>query len=472
MPDRLTALDATFLELEEADEAAHMHIGAVLVFDPLPGGGAPSVEQIADHLGRRLSFLPRYQQRLSDRHTGGLRWPEWEDVTDFDAADHVRREALPWPGDEAALLAWTGEFFSHRLDRSRPLWETVVLEGLEGDRWALASKTHHCMVDGVGSMDLTNVILDAEAEPAGEPAVPSAPDPAPDDDHGGFWFAPAELAARAARAGAGIALHPGKLVEALEHSKAVVELLLRDEVVRAPHASVNRPIGAHRRYAVVRGDLADLKAIKHALGGTINDVALAVVTAGLRRLLLARGEEPPPAGLRAMVPMNVRDASDQLSLGNKITSLFVDLPVAEPDPLVRFVKAREEAEGLKAGTQATGSSTLIELTALAPPVLHATLARSLYATRLFNVTVTNVPGPQRTLYAFGAPLREVWPLVPLAADHAIGVAILSYDGQVVFGVNADRDGVPDIDELVAGMAEGIEQLRRAATASRAAGSAS
>src|SRR3954467_8309918 len=152
MSPRLNPLDAPFLELEEADDASHMHIGAVMVFDPLPGGGAPSTEQIARHLQRRLGLLPRYRQQLSERHTGGLRWPAWQDAPAFDAHDHVRREALPWPGDDAALRAWTGEFFSTRLDRSRPLWEAVVVEGLEGGRWALASKTHHCMVDGVGSV--------------------------------------------------------------------------------------------------------------------------------------------------------------------------------------------------------------------------------------------------------------------------------------------------------------------------------
>ena len=469
MPERLTALDATFLELEEADEAAHMHIGAVMVFDPLPGGGAPSRKQIADQLSERLGLLPRYRQRLSERHTGGLRWPVWENARDFNAADHVRREALPWPGGEAALREWTGEFFSHRLDRSRPLWEAVLLEGLEGDRWALASKTHHCMVDGVGSVDVTHLLLDADPDPVPvrEPAVAVLSDP-PDNGHERFWSAPPALAGRAARAGLDAALHPGKLVDAFEHSKAAVELLIRDELVGAPHSSVNRSIGAHRRYAVVRAELDQIKTIKDTLGGTVNDVALAVVTAGLRRLLLVRGEELPAAGLRAMVPMNLRDASEHLSLGNKITSLFVDLPVAISDPLSRYVKARDEAENLKSGTQATGTATLIDLTALAPPVLHATLARSLYATRLFNVTVTNVPGPQQTLYAFGAALREVWPLVPLASEHAIGVAIVSYDGHVIFGINADRDGTPDIDELAAGMAEGIEQLSRSAAASRSA----
>jgi WS/DGAT/MGAT family acyltransferase len=471
MPDRLTALDATFLELEEADDSAHMHIGAILVFDPLPDGGVPSLERVAEHLHRRLGALSRYRQRLSERHTGGLRWPAWEEVPGFETRDHLRREALPHPGDEATLRDWAGEFFSTRLDRSRPLWETVVLEGLEGGRWALASKTHHCMVDGVGSVDVGDLLLDTEAQPGDDPEQSPLPPPGPahDEDDVSLWLQPPRLALRAARTGVDAALHPSKVAEALKRSRAAVELLVRDELSAAPPSSINDPIGAHRRYGVVRADLAEIKEIKRQLGGTVNDVVLAVVTAGLRRLLLARGEEPPERGLRAMVPVNVRQASEHLSLGNKVSSLFVELPVAEPDALLRYAKAFERAERHKAGTQATGTATIMELTALAPPVLHATIARALYATRLFNVTVTNVPGRQQTLYAFGAPLREVWPLVPLAAEHAVGIAIVSYDGHVIFGVNADRDGTPDLDEFLAGMEEGLEQLNRAAAASRATG---
>jgi diacylglycerol O-acyltransferase / wax synthase len=214
--------------------------------------------------------------------------------------------------------------------------------------------------------------------------------------------------------------------------------------------------------------LEDLKEIKSSLGGTINDVVLAVTASGLRALLQSRGEAPPAEGLRAMVPMNVRLASEHLALGNQISSLYVELPVAQADPVRRYHETVARSASLKsAGQQAAGSTAVIELSGLAPPVIHATIAQALYATRLFNVTITNVPGPQQTLYAFGAPLREVHPLVPLAAERAVGVAALSYDGNVFFGVVADRDTVPDLDVLVSTLGVSVEELLSAARADRA-----
>jgi diacylglycerol O-acyltransferase / wax synthase len=263
----------------------------------------------------------------------------------------------------------------------------------------------------------------------------------------------------ALRGGADVALHPHKAIEMLERSRATVELLLRDEVVRAPRSSLNCDMGATRSFGVVRVPLADVKEIKVRLGGTVNDVALAAVTGGLRRLLISRGEVPPAQGLRAMVPMNVRQASEKLALGNKISSLFVHLPVAGETTADRYRRVTREAEDLKSSTQSVGTSTIISLAGLAPPVIHASIARSLYATRLFNVTVTNVPGPQTSLYALGARLREILPLVPLAAEHAVGVAIFSYDGNVVFGINAATDAVPDLDVLRDGIADELQALR-------------
>jgi WS/DGAT/MGAT family acyltransferase len=270
----------------------------------------------------------------------------------------------------------------------------------------------------------------------------------------------------AARRGAGIAIHPRKAAELLERSRAMVEVLVRDELVGASPSSLNCTIGASRRFAVVSVDLSDLKEIKAALGGTVNDVVLACVAGGLRRLLEARGEELPERGLRAMVPMNVRQASEHLELGNRVSSLFVHLPVAEETVSGRYRRVVAEAEALKSGSQSLGTSTIISLAGLAPPAIHATLARSLYATRLFNVTVTNVPGPQVTLYADGAPLREIIPLVPLAAEHAVGVAIVSYDGRVFFGINAAADAVPDLAVLREAIAGEIDALRELAGAPR------
>jgi WS/DGAT/MGAT family acyltransferase len=216
--------------------------------------------------------------------------------------------------------------------------------------------------------------------------------------------------------------------------------------------------------AVAWVPLDELKEIKRALGGTVNDVVLAIAAGGLRRLLLARGESLPEQGLRAMVPVNMRAAGEELALGNRITSLFVHIPVGVEDPVERYEHQMEEAERLKSGTQALGSSTLLDLTKHAPPVIHSFLARSLFATRLFNLTITNVPGPQVTLYGLGSKMTDIWPLVPLAADHAVGLAVLSYDGRVFFALNADRDSMPDLDVLASGIEEGFAELREAALA--------
>lgn len=475
MGEPLTALDATFLELEEADQAAHMHIGGVMVFEARRDGQAPRLSEVCAQLDERLGTLPRYHQRLSQATTGGLSWPSWEPDPRFDIATHVRREALPAPGGEGELLAWAGEFFSERLDRARPLWEAVVLEGLEGGRWALATKTHHCMVDGVGSVDVAQLMLDAEPAPARpgnaarEPS--SAEGVAPHSKRPGpsiAWNAAekivrlpvgvAHAAMRAAGLGLRPVLHPRA---AMERGRAMTEVLIRDELVAAPRSSVNVPIGGKRRLAVSSAQLAEIKQVKTHLGGTVNDVVLAIAAGGLRRLLLSRGEEPPPNGLRAMVPMNVRQASEQLALGNRISSLFVQIPVDEPDPLERYLLQMAYAEDLKSGRQALGSSALIDLTAHAPPVLHTFLARSLFATRLFNLTITNVPGPQMPLYAFGSRLRDVWPLVPLASEHSVALAVFSYDGTVFFCLNADMDSMVDLDVLSRGMEESFAELRSA-----------
>ena len=472
MRTHLTALDATFLELEEADESAHMHIGAIMVFDPPPAARPPSREELCLHLASRLQQLPRYAQRLSSPRTGGLSWPEWKDDPTFDLSRHVARAALPAPGGREELQEWASGFFSQRLDRHRPLWEMAIVEGLADGRWALATKTHHCMVDGVSSVDVGHVLLDLtpDATPAPEatpaPAMPppstGGADPAPLERLAHAWegVAPADTILRAARMGAHGVLHPR---ETLRSAQAALGLLVRDELQAAPRTSLNVPMGTRRRFEVVRYPLADLKEIKDELGGTLNDVVLATTASGLRALLRSRGEALPERGLRAMVPINVRDASERLALGNRVSSLFVELPVVEVDALTRYRETVARSRSLKAdGHQAAGTSAVIELAGLAPPVLHATIAQALYARRLFNLTITNVPGPQLTLYGFGAPLREIHPLVPLAAEHTVGVAVLSYDGNVFFGVVADPDAVPDLDVMLGALRRSVEELLAAA----------
>jgi diacylglycerol O-acyltransferase len=460
---QLTALDATFLELEEADDSALMHIGGALVFEPLPGGGTPAIDQMREHLDERLDLLPRYRQKLSTPRTGGLSWPSWEDDLTFDIEAHVRHATLSSPGDESVFLDWISNFYSHRLDRSRPLWEMVLLDGLADGRWALITKTHHCLVDGVGSVSAGDLLLDTEPAPRVAPAPDRMPAEVSDETTRLAWLPhapqPVRLAAdaglAAARTGTHAVVHPR---EALQRSRAVIDLLVRDELIGAPSSSLNVPIGATRRIATVHVELQELKDVRAALGGTVNDVVLAAATGALRALLLARGEEPPHRGLRAMVPVNIRRDGDHGELGNQVSSLFVDLPLAMADPLRRYELVGAAVQERKAGGQALAASALTGLTELAPPVLHAGIARSLFAKRLFNVTITNVPGSPRRLYAFGAPMIDVVPIVPLAAEHALGIAVVSYAGAMTFGLYADRATVPDLDVLREGMLTSLRQL--------------
>ncbi len=468
MADRLTPLDATFLELEQQDEGATMHIGSVMIFDPLPDGTLPTTAALRAHMTSRLAALPRYRQRLSSERTGGLGWPYWQDDPKFDVANHLRRVALTPPGREADLLEWVGDFFSHRLDRTRPLWEMALIEGLEDGGWAIATKTHHALVDGVGSVGVAQVLLDAAADAvpdalpehdAEADATPQAPSGNESESHGPVPEVLSDLTTtglHAAHAGLHAALHPR---ETFEKSRQLAELIYRDEVIAAPPSSINVPTGAIRRFEVVRAPLAELKDVGRILGGSLNDVLLAACASGLRRLLLSRGDPLPDPGLRAMIPMNVRQDAEALALGNRVSSLFVELPVLEPDPLARLLSITDETSTLKHSGAAEGTAAMLDLAGLAPPLLHASFARSLYATRLFNITITNVPGPPLPLYALGAKMREVQPFVPLAAEHAVGIAIVSYDGSLTIGLCADRDTTPDLRVLRDGIEHGLAELR-------------
>ncbi len=456
MSDQLTALDGTFLELEDADDSAHMHIGGVLIFDRPAHGPNPTLQDLRDQITSRLLRLPRYRQRLAHPDAGRLRWQQWETDPAFDIARHVRRAALPAPGGWDELLEWAGEQFSHRLDREHPLWEILLVEGLAEGRWAMFTKTHHCMVDGVGSVQIAHLLLDPS--PEGGTEQPTAGEaPAPQADHTGMALPGLKLARDAVHA----ALHPR---EAAQRAWALGELLVHDELNAAPDTSLNGRIGRRRGLSVVRVELEEAKEVRAALGGTVNDVVLAAVAAGLRTVLLARGEEPPAAGMRAMVPVNLR-APDGSATGNVISSLFVNLPVGEPDALERHRLVRATTHAMKSGREPLGADTLLRVTGSVPPVVHQYIAGSLFAKRLFNVTVTNVPGPPAPLYAFGSKMTFVCPYVPLAADHAVGVAIISYDGTLVFGVCVDPDAVPDAEVLAEGIAEGLRELQRAAHSS-------
>jgi diacylglycerol O-acyltransferase / wax synthase len=458
--DQLTALDATFLELEQSDESALMHIGGALLFEPEGGTGVPTIDELRRHLTARMGLLPRYRQKLGSPRTGRFSWPYWEDDEHFELEAHVRHATLPSPGGEQELMDWISDYYSHRLDRNRPLWELVLLDGLADGRWALVTKTHHCLVDGVGSVGVMDMVFGPEPAPApaenGHPVVAGGGLHLPLPQPPASVRQASDAGLTAVRHGVHAVTHPR---EALERSREVIDLLIRDELFGAPRSSLNVPVGATRRLATVHAEVEDLHDIRAALGGKLNDVVLCAATGGLRELLIARGEEPPRRGLRAMVPVNIRRESDNGELGNRISSLFVELPVAEPDPLRRYELVRAEAKARKDSGQAYGGSVLLGLTELAPPVLHVSLARALYAKRLFNITITNVPGSPEPVHVLGSRMLDVIPLVPLAAEHALGIAVLSYNGRLTFGLSADRGTVPDLDVVEQGIAASLDELK-------------
>ncbi len=455
MTEQLSALDTMFLDLEEVDDGATMHFGAVMVFDHLPGGGTPDIATVRDHLSRRLYALPRYRQRLSDTHAARLSHVSWVPAPSFDVDAHVRHATLPAPGGAAELHEWFGDFLSHRLDLRRPLWEIVLLDGLDDDRWALVTKTHHCLVDGMGSVDVGQVLLDSEPSPKRHRPPGTWHIAPPSGGHPALY---PELLARGAKAGAGALRHPA---ETLSRALAIAELVAREELIGAPDSSINGPLSATRGYDAVRFELDDLKAIRHQLGGTLNDVVLAISAGALRHLLLARGDELPASGLRAQIPVNIRTSEHDHALGNALTSLFVELPVAEADPLERYSQVVTRAERLKTSSQPLGGKALVDLAGLAPPIVGELLGRAMFGgQRVFNLTITNVRASGEPLYAFGAPLREVLPYVPLFSGHRVGIAVVSYAGGLVFGLGVDRTSTPDLDVLAAGVLASYAQLRR------------
>lgn len=460
MGARLSPLDTMFLDLEEVDDGATMHIAAALVFDPPPDGDAPDVDRVRSHIAQRLHTLPRYRRRLSAPRAGRVTWRTWEEAPSFDVAAHVGHATLPAPGGTAELEEWFGDFLSHRLDRRRPLWEMALLDGLEDGRWALATKTHHCLVDGMGSVDVGQSLLDPEPSPPRHPQRGHWTIAPPPDDHALLRRLYPETLIDGAKAGADALRHP---VDTLARGAAAADLVLHEELVAAPDSSLSAPLGSTRSYRAVHVELDQLKAIRSALGGTVNDAVLAVSTGALRHLLLARGETPPAAGLRAQVPVDIRTEGDRHALGNVLTSLFVELPVAERDPLVRYREVVERAAARKAGPQARGGKALVDLARHAPPFVGELLGRAMFGwSRTFNVTITNVRASPTPQYAFGARMRSVLPYVPLFAGHTVGIAVVSYAGGLTFGLGADRSSTPDIDQLAEGVESTFAELRRIA----------
>jgi diacylglycerol O-acyltransferase / wax synthase len=450
MVERLTALDASFLYLEEP--GTPMHVGGVIVLE-CPDGGGLDHEALIELVRTRLSLVPRYRQKVVEV-PGHLANPAWVDDPDFDIGYHVRRSALPRPGTEEQLLDLVARLTARPLDRSRPLWEMYLVEGLAGDRTAVVTKTHPALVDGLGAIDIGQVILDPEPH-AVRPLPTAAEDWRPRRPPGSaalVWEALEDYLQRpsavldTARTAAGDLR--ATAVRWAGVAGGVVTALARTAVSPAPVSPLNAPIGRQRRVAVARASLDDLRVARKAHGGTINDVLLTSVTGALREWLLSRGE--PVVGstsVRALVPVSVRGEDD--SAASEVRSFLVDLPVGEPNPRVRLARISFAMRGLAPSSQSVGADTLSTLSGFAPPTLHALGARAAsgLSRRLFNLVVTNVPGPQVPLYAGGARVVEVFPVVPLARGQGLAIGLTSYDGIVYFGLNADRDSVSDVDAL-------------------------
>lgn len=461
--DRLTALDASFLHMESLETP--MHVGAVSVFEGEPFFDASGRFRLADVrrlVASRLHLIPRFRRRLMPVPFEQGR-PVWVDDRRFDIAYHVRLTALPAPGDRAQLMALTARIQSQLLDRTRPLWELWFVEGLEDGHVGLIQKTHHALVDGVSGVDVATVLLDFTPEPTflQPPRWIMEPPPNPVRLLLDTWYERATEPAEIARTVRAALRTPRRAAVRLEELARSLSTLL-DRRAIAPRTSLNGPIGRRRRFEGVRVPLADVKAIRAAFGGTVNDVVLAGVAGAVRRLLIARGEEPPAAGLRVFCPVSVRDDSERMQLGNRVSGMIVDLPVADPDPVARLEAVRAETRDLKERRQAVGAAFLLDLTHYAAPTLMGLAARVMHHQRFVNLVVTNVPGPQVPLYCMGARMLEAYPIVPLGLNLTLGIAILSYCGVLHFGLFVDGDAFDDLDVLVRAMEESFRELRKAA----------
>jgi len=463
--DRLSSTDASFLHQE--GPASHMHIGGVLIFQ----GPPPDFAEFVDHVRSRLHLVPRYRQKLATPpfETGR---PLWVDDPDFNIEYHIRHTALPPPGSEEQLFLLASRIASQPLDRSKPLWENWLVEGLEGDRFALISKTHHALVDGISGVDLATVLFDLEPNP-----------PAPADNDLEPWTphrepSSVELVAAGVRGNVGLATSfmsravsaatrplntVGKLRDAAEGVGEIVWAGLNP----APETPLNVEIGPHRRYAVVRHQLDDYKMVKNTFGGTVNDVVLTVVSGALARWLQSRGVRTEGLEMRALVPVSVRNETHRGTLGNKLTVMRGPLPVYIHDPVPRLRFVRRAMDGLKESKQAVGAATLTAVNELWPPTILAEASRLNFSTRLFNLLVTNIPGPQVPLYVLGRQLEDLFPLAFLPKNHALAVAIMSYNGGLDYGLLGDYDALPDIDVIAEGIDASLKELLDEVARSRA-----
>jgi WS/DGAT/MGAT family acyltransferase len=451
--DRLSPVDVSFLDQEK--EGSHMHIGAVMTFE----GPPPTRDDLRAHIESRLHLVPRYRQKLTFPRLEMGR-PLWVDDPTFNIDYHVRHTALPQPGGIEQLRLLTGRIFSQRLDRTKPLWELWLVQGLEDNRFAVISKTHHSLVDGVSGVDLTTVLFDVSPTPSEPIAEDWTPHPEPSQASlvatgvRGIAGVPIGLARRAI----GVARRPKQTAaEVVEAAEGLGEVTW-SFVNPPPSTPLNVPIGPHRRVLWLPFPLADLKTIKNSLGGTVNDVFLTIATGALRRWLHSRGVRTEGLELRGIVPVSIRGDKEKAALGNRITAMLGPLPVYAQDPLERLRIVSESMQGLKESKQAMGAETLTRLQDFAPPTILAQASRLNFSTRAYNVLVTNVPGPQFPLYLLGREMQELAPVPFLAPKRALAIAIMSYNGSVVIGLMGDYDAMADLDEFGEYVQQSVEEL--------------
>lgn len=459
--DRLSTLDAEFLHLE--DGVTHMHIAGVSVFEP----PAPSPEELIALIGSKLDQIPRYRQRVRPVPLE-LGRPVWMDDPHFNLAYHVRHTALPTPGGDEALRRLMGRLMSQPLDRNRPLWEAWLVEGLDDDRWAIISKVHHCMVDGISGVQLLNVLLDLT--PDAELAVPEPWEPEADpspvslvlDAWQGLAVDLGRLAGRAIDA----VRDPGSALDrARQLGAGLVEF--GRHLGSTPPLSIEGTIGPHRTWAHSSVSIADVKQVRRAVGGTLNDVVLAAVAGGYRTLLERRGDDLDEAVVRTLVPVSVRGDANGVP-DNRVSAMLYELPIHVLDPLQRLAKVREDMAELKASHMAEAGEFVTGIGDITPPMLMSAgtrltirLMRQL-PQRSVNTVTTNVPGPQFPLYCLGREMEAYLPFVPLTEGVRVGTAILSYNGRLAFGITGDFDTAPDVDVLARAIADELDGLRSAA----------
>jgi diacylglycerol O-acyltransferase / wax synthase len=453
--DRLSAIDASFLHQE--GPASHMHVGALTRFE----GPPPPFSELLDTFRSRLHLVPRYRHKLSVPPAGTGR-PLWIDDPSFNIEYHLRHTALPRPGSEAQLQRLAARIFSQQLDRSRPLWEVWMVEGLDDGGFALITKTHHALIDGIAGVDIAQVVFDLGPVPADvpHPDEPWQPEPEPGAARvlaeGALGLARTSL--RTAAGAAALATRPGHALHAAREAAEGLGEVAWAGLNPAPPTPLNVEIGPHRRFVGVRSELADFKLVKNTFGGTVNDVVLTVVSGALREWLHARGVRTEGLELRALVPVSIRGRDERGTLGNRIAVMRGPLPVYIEDPVARLREVSAAMDGLKESKQAVGAEVLTSVQNFAPPTILAQASRLNFSTRLFNLIVTNVPGPQFPLYVRGRELLDVFPVAFLPRKHALAIAIMSYNGRMNFGLLGDYDAMYDIGEFGEGIENALAEL--------------